>query len=82
MTLHPGGKKGVNIEVSKYDRVRSAILDSLDVPKRFDLFFEDVKARLDGFEGSLAWYVETVKLDLEARSLVVHDRKTRMISRP
>lgn len=73
MTLHPEGKAGVNIERSKYDRIRKAIMDTLggrgetafrDLP-------EEVARRLaEPFDGSVSWYVTTVKLDLEARGLI------------
>lgn len=80
-TLHPEGKRGVNIELEKYERVRAAILKATEGPVRFDRFFELVKEALPGFQGSVTWYTETVKLDLEARGVIQHDRKARMISR-
>ena len=79
LTLHPTGKSGKNISKEKYDVVREAIVGSLPEPIRFDQFFELVKPKLTGFEGSITWYVETVKLDLEARGIVEHNRSTRMI---
>jgi hypothetical protein len=83
MTLHPLGKKGVRIAAEKYQIVRQAIVNVLSVakgPMRFDRFAADVAAALDGFEGSRTWYIETVKLDLEARGDLVHDRKSRLIT--
>lgn len=80
-TLHPQGKKGVSIDASKYQVVRRAILDVLDAPMRFNAFAADAIDRLDEFDGSPVWYIETVKLDLEARGEIVHDRKSRMIWR-
>lgn len=79
-TLHPQGKKGVRIAADKYDRVRNAIVQALAAgPMRFDEFVAKVQAVLEPFEGSRTWYIETVKLDLEARGALVHDRKTRMV---
>lgn len=80
-TLHPQGKNGVNIATAKYEQVRDAILASLSDsgPVTHAEFLKDVQARLEGFEGSINWYVETVKLDLEARNLITHDRKSRVM---
>jgi hypothetical protein len=72
LTLHPTGKKGVNIEKQKYDFFRDAIVDRL---RRDELTFTDlaesIRAQLGGsFKGSVGWYVEAVKLDLEARRII------------
>jgi hypothetical protein len=71
LTQHPQqGKQGVNISRRKYDQVRGAILASLRANDEmtFKALVEDVAAKLAGrFEGSIPWYVTTVKLDLEAR---------------
>lgn len=73
-TLHPTGKQGVNISREKYDRIRGAILTALD--EQEEIYFKDlseeVERHLQGdFDGSISWYVTTVKLDLEARGLIV-----------
>ena len=69
-TLHPEGKKGVNILRTKYEPVRSAMLESLraagGVLTHTELM-NTVSERLDDFQGSVTWYAETVKLDLIAR---------------
>lgn len=73
-TLHPAPEKqGVNIDKTKYDQVRAAILDILGDQE--EMTFRDLMAaveeRLSGnFEGSIGWYYTTVKLDLEARQLI------------
>jgi hypothetical protein len=70
-TRHPEkGKQGVNISKQKYDLIRGTILSSLRANDEmtFRALTEDVEAKLAGrFEGSIPWYVTTVKLDLEAR---------------
>jgi hypothetical protein len=70
-TRHPEkGKQGVNISKQKYDIIRGTILSSLQANEEmtFRALTEDVEAKLTGrFEGSIPWYVTTVKLDLEAR---------------
>jgi hypothetical protein len=70
LTQHPTGKAGVNIARFKYDAVRSAMLDAIG--DHGELAFKElageVRRRLaPEFEGSVSWYVTTVKLDLEAR---------------
>jgi hypothetical protein len=80
LTLHPEGKQGVRISREKYDAVRNAILDSLR--EHGELTFSDlvlaVNRRLRGrFDGSVSWYVTTVKLDLEARGQLIRVPKSR-----
>ena len=70
MTLHPQGKQGVNISKQKYHTVRQSILDALGAHKEltFTELTESVRQNLQGsFDGSVNWYVTTIKLDLEAR---------------
>lgn len=80
LTLHPDeGKSGVNISKQKYDLVREVIVESLRSVD--DMTFKDltqhVHARLTGrFDGSIPWYVTTVKLDLEARGIIARLPKT------
>ena len=74
MTLHPDAdKQGVNISKQKYEVMREAILACIRT--NGELAFKDltpaVTSYLDGtFDGSIGWYVTTVKLDLEARGLI------------
>ena len=72
LTRHPRGKRGVNIAEQKYETLKKAIVIAL---KRKDLTHDDLFARLDEklegkFDGSIHWYGETVKLDLEARKII------------
>ena len=78
LTRHPQGKKGVNISKQKYDAMRAAITKTLAAG---DMTHTDlvkgVEQRLQGgFDGSVKWYVETVKLDLEARGVIERVPKT------
>lgn len=69
-TLHPEKKQGVNISRQKYEMIRKAIIDTLCARKEMtfmDLSRAVEKQLNDTFEGSVLWYVTTVKLDLEAR---------------
>jgi hypothetical protein len=74
MTLHPDpGKQGVRIERAKYDLVAQAIQKA--IRQQGEITFEGltraVGEALQGrMEGSISWYVTTVKLDLEARGII------------
>lgn len=73
MTLHPAGKQGVNISKAKYDVIKDAIFSQLSQAGEltFTGLTDAVKAQLgDSFDGSVGWYVTTVKLDLEAQGLI------------
>jgi len=72
-TLHPEKKQGVNISKEKYEIIRKAILSTLQTKKEitFTNLSRAVEKEVNGnFEGSVMWYVTTVKLDLEARGQV------------
>lgn len=69
-TLHPEKKQGVNISKEKYDIIRKAILSTLNRQKEISFMnlSRAVEKEVNGtFDGSVMWYVTTVKLDLEAR---------------
>jgi uncharacterized protein DUF6958 len=60
----------VNISREKYEIIRQAILSTLHAQKEmtFMKLSRAVEKEMNGdFEGSVMWYVTTVKLDLEAR---------------
>ena len=80
LTKHPARKHGVNISKKKYELTRKAIIQSLSTKGK--LTYTDlakaVKGKLKGgFEGSIPWYVESVKLDLEARKVIERIQKTK-----
>ena len=74
LTKHPEkGKQGVRISKAKYEVIRDAIVRALHSKR--EMTFEDLgkavnKALKGKFEGSISWYVTTVKLDLEARKVL------------
>jgi len=74
LTLHPDPlKTGVNIERKKYEQVYSAILEALqqEGALTFTQLCTSVEKLIgNGFQGSLNWYIVSVKLDLEARSVI------------
>ena len=71
LTLHPEeDKQGVNISRSKYEMIRQAILNA--IRSQGTITFQGLVSLVEynlrhRFEGSISWYVTTVKLDLEAR---------------
>jgi hypothetical protein len=72
-TLHPEKKQGVNISREKYEIISQAILSALGTQKEmtFMNLSRAVEKEVHGsFEGSVMWYVTTVKLDLEARGKI------------
>jgi hypothetical protein len=69
-TLHPEKKQGVNISREKYEVIRKAILCVLEAKREitFMNLSRAVAKEVNGnFDGSVTWYVTTVKLDMEAR---------------
>jgi hypothetical protein len=79
-TLHPEKKQGVNISKVKYEIIRKAILSTLHTQKEmtFMNLSRAVEKEVNGsFEGSVMWYVTTVKLDLEARGVVKRVQNSR-----
>lgn len=80
LALHPTRPSAaVRIRRDRYDATRAAILDALGEagPLTLGALTETVAERLDSGLCTPAWYVRTVKLDLEARGALV-----RLASRP
>jgi hypothetical protein len=79
-TLHPEKKQGVSISREKYEIIRKAILSTLRAQKEitFMNLSRAVEKEVNGnFEGSVTWYVTTVKLDMEARGEIKRVPKSR-----
>lgn len=72
LTRHPEGKRGVSIGKAKYGAIREAIMECLKFNElTYTELSKAVEEKLRGrFEGSVRWYVEVVKLDLEARGVI------------
>ena len=73
LTLHPQGKKGVNISLHKYEQIKNFILQT--IKKKGVITFKElsdtaVKKLTGKFDGKVLWYVVTVILDLEARNFL------------
>lgn len=79
LTLHPQGKNGVNILKRKYDFIKDYILKKVKEHGEIAYQSLDDMARTeleDSFDGKVAWYVVSVKLDLEARGIIERIPKT------
>jgi len=72
LTKHPLGKSGKNIDRQKYETLKKAIVSALQKKEltHTKLFKQLNKSLKSKFSGSISWYGETVKLDLEARKIV------------
>jgi len=72
LTLHPQGKRGVNISKGKYETMKKTILEILGKSElTHDGLTAAVEKKLKGkFDGSIPWYMEGTKLDLEARGVI------------
>ena len=79
LTLHPHGKKGVNILTEKYENIKNFILTTIQERKEIsykelsDLAVEKLSST---FDGKVVWYIVSVKLDLEAREIIERIPKT------
>lgn len=79
LTLHPQGKKGVNILQRRYGVIRKFIVETVE--KAGEISYEEldnlaVRQLSDTFDGSVSWYIVSVKLDLEARGIIERIPKT------
>ncbi len=80
LTLHPQGKRGVNISRHKYETIRRAIAEALSGSD--GMTYTELVAHVGrrvgvSFEGSVKWYVVSVKQDMEARDLLIRVPDTR-----
>lgn len=79
LTLHPQGKKGVNILRRRYDVIKKYIIDTIQQEKIIS--YEELNDRAvsdlaTSFDGKVTWYVVSIKLDLEARKIIERIPKT------
>ncbi len=73
---HPTGKKAVSIDKAKYDVLKKHVLNCLKIKEEAthadmlqSITNEFKKSKLE-FTGSVEWYMEWVKLDLEAKKKI------------
>ena len=79
LTLHPRGKQGVNISKKTYDTVKNCLLDIVKENPGInytDFQLEAQKRLQDKINGSAGWYTATIKLDLEARGMILNKADT------
>lgn len=79
LTLHPQGKKGVNILRRRYDVILDYILKK--IKEHGEITYQDLSDQAeidlaDSFDGKVVWYIVSVKLDLEARGIIERIPKT------
>jgi len=73
--LHPAGKHAVRIDRIKYDAMQSAVFNSLEKgelthTEMLEAITENFKKNKIKFEGSVEWYMESVKLHMEAMKII------------
>jgi hypothetical protein len=70
---HPAGKKAIHMDSDKYQAIKNWILVHLAKngevthTEMLESIIKDFKKKKPAFQGSVAWNMEWVKLDLEAR---------------
>lgn len=72
-TLHPCKRHGVSIPRHLYDIFKDYILKQIDLRKEValdELIADAILVHSSRFESEVAWYLLTVKLDLEARGII------------
>lgn len=75
LAIHPDKtKQGVRIAESKYEQMRAAIVDAFHDAD--ELGYQEAVARVQKmlkgkFDGSIEWYFNAVKHDMEARKILV-----------
>jgi hypothetical protein len=78
--LHPEGKKNFKISEEKYNAIKGSIIHCLKSKRELThtQLLACVSNRLAaGFDGSISWYFEAVKLDLEARGILKRTMKSK-----
>src|SRR5687767_14644894 len=79
-TLHPDGRSGVRMKASLYSAIKAFVLHILENEREI-LFSTFVQKVYDQFINDLGentgWFLYHVKLDMETRGLIKHDRRTR-----
>jgi hypothetical protein len=74
---HPAGKKAISMDKEKYNVIEKSVLVCLKVngesthSEILKSITEDFNRNNTPFKGSIEWHLEWVKLDLEARKVIV-----------
>lgn len=73
---HPDGKKAIKMSIDKYEVIKTSLLNSLKSEKSLthSEILQFIKSEFDKnnttFEGSIQWYMQSVKMDLEAKKII------------
>lgn len=72
---HPNGKNAIRIDIEKYELLSESIKSclsntALTHKELFQAVTIDFKNKNVIFSGSVEWYMESVKLDLEAKKVI------------
>jgi hypothetical protein len=73
---HPQGKNAISMSKNKYDLLKPVVLKFLRTQTKATFtelsagIANELKRKETKFRGSLLWYLEWVKLDLEARKII------------
>jgi hypothetical protein len=76
-TLHPEGKSGIKMECHCYNVMKEFVLDLLRAEGEvsFSVFLQSVHSHFVNELGvNTGWFLYHVKLDMEARKLIKHER--------
>lgn len=79
---HPEGKKLTQINAKVYQLIHDEIINILKSTEHIKpmVMLDQVASNLIGkIDGNIKWYAEGVKLDMEAKKELVHDRKKGLI---
>ncbi len=75
---HPEGKNMPRIDTQKYEAVHSGIKEVLSTNGAMKpmAMLHALAIHIEGqIEGSITWYGESVKLDMQAKGELIHDKK-------
>lgn len=72
---HPAGKHAIKIDKQRYQLLKDALIKGLSGgalthKELYQAVTNEFKRHNISFEGSVEWYMESVKLDLEAKSII------------
>jgi hypothetical protein len=76
-TMHPYQRYGVRMNAEVYDVIRQFILNLLTKEEEITIeaFHEETHKQFNNLLGeNTGWFVYHVKLDLEAKGLIIHQR--------
>jgi hypothetical protein len=83
ITIHPDNKNGIRIRVDHYNAVKDFLLSVLAESPGMSfntLLLEIHEHFYNEFRGNTGWFIYNIKLDLEARGLITHNRSAKIIT--